>query len=81
MFGLICCDLGGRIENLKKSHLPTIKIKKTLYFSFLLITLHRLKSHTSLITFEKPMETIEKTLIGTKTPSPITTSSKSFNLA
>ena len=46
-----------------------IKIKKILYFSFLLITLHRLKWHTNLITFEKPMKTGKNTLIGIKLPS------------
>jgi len=51
------------MKNQKKHRLPIIKIKKTLRLPILLITLHRLKWHTNLITFEKPMKTGKNTLI------------------
>ena len=57
------------MKNQKKHRLPIIKIKKTLRLPILLITLHRLKWHTNLITFEKPMKTGKNTLIGIKLPS------------
>ena len=57
------------MKNQKKYRLPIIKIKKTLRLPILLITLHRLKWHTNLITFEKPMKTGKNTLIGIKLPS------------
>ena len=62
-------DLSSRMKNQKKYRLPIIKIKKTLRLPILLITLHRLKWHTNLITFEKPMKTGKNTLIGIKLPS------------
>ena len=69
MLGMTIYELYSRIEILKKWCLLIIKIKKILYFSILLITLHRLKWHTNLITFEKPMKTGKNTLIGIKLPS------------
>ena len=57
------------MKNQKKYRLPIIEIKKTLRLPILLITLHRLKWHTNLITFEKPMKTGKNTLIGIKLPS------------
>ena len=73
MLGMTIYELYSRIEILKKRCLLIIKIKKILYFSIFLITLHRLKWHTNLITFEKPMKTVENILWGIKIPSPITT--------
>ena len=57
------------MKNQKKYRLPIIKKTKTLRLPILLITLHRLKWHTNLITFEKPMKTGKNTLIGIKLPS------------
>ena len=43
MLGMTIYELYSRIEILKKWCLLIIKIKKRLYFSILLITLHRLR--------------------------------------
>lgn len=43
MLGMTIYELYSRIEILKKWCLLIIKIKKILYFSILLITLHRLR--------------------------------------